>query len=228
MNKSIMKTVIQKSLICIAIASMLGACSTPTLVSSSWRKPNATANGFHNIFIAAITKETSTKQNLETGLQSLLQQKGLTVEKSIDVFPPTFSAPMNQQRDLVLSKIRGTSADGILTITILRKETESHYVQGSGGYWNPGLRYGYYNRFWSYYNNWYPQVYSPGYYDQTKVYYIETNLYNARNEELIWAAQTKTYDPTSIQSFLKGYVDAIYDRMVKDGLITTTVANRGM
>jgi hypothetical protein len=222
-----MKTIFKNSILCLAGTLMLAACSTPTMVSSSWRKPNATANGFHNIFIAGITKETSTKQSLETGLQTLLQQKGLTVEKSIDVFPATFSNPARQQKDLVLSKIQGTNADGILTVTILRKETESHYVQGSGGYWNPGLRYGYYNRFWSYYNNYYPMVYSPGYYDQTKVYYIETNLYDARNEELIWAAQTKTYDPTSIDSFLKGYVNAIYDRMVKDGLISASVADRG-
>jgi hypothetical protein len=220
-----MKNVIQKSILCMAIATMLGACSTPTMVSSSWRKPNATANGFHNIFIAALTKEVSTKESLENGLQGLLQQKGLTIEKSVDVFPPTFSTQNGQQRDLVMSRIQTTNADGILTIALLRKETESHYVPGSG-YWNPGLRYGYYNRFWSYYNNWYPMVYSPGYYDQTKIYYIETNLYNAKTEELIWTAQSRTYDPTNINSFLKGYVDAIYDRMVKDGLVTPAVAGR--
>lgn len=220
-----MKTIFQKTAICFAIAVTLGACSTPTMVSSSWRKPNATANDFHNIFIAALTKEVSTKESVESGLQSLLQQKGLTVEKSVDVFPTTFSSQQGPQRELVMSQIQKTNADGILTIALLRRETESHWVQGSG-YWNPGLRYGYYNRFWSYYNNWYPTLYSPGYYDQTKVYYIETNLYNAKTEELIWTAQTKTYDPTNTESFLKGYVNAIYDRMVKDGLVTAAVAGR--
>lgn len=218
-----MRTIIQKTMICLCVAVVLGGCSTPTMVSSSWRKPNATANGFHNIFIAALTKEVSTKQSIEAGLQSLLQQKGLTIEKSVDVFPTTFSSQQRPQRELVMSQIQRTNADGILTIALLRRETESHYVPGSG-FWNPGLRYGYYNRFWSYYNNWYPTVYSPGYYDQTKVYYLETNLYDARTEELIWTAQTRTYDPTSTESFLKGYVDAIYERMVKDGLITASVA----
>ena len=127
-----MKNIIQKSALCFALAVMLGACSTPTMVSSSWRKPSATANGFHNIFIAALTKQISTKESIENGLQSLLQQKGLTVEKSVDVFPPTFSTQNGQQRDLVMSKIQTTNADGILTVAILRKETESHYVPGSG------------------------------------------------------------------------------------------------
>lgn len=221
-----MKNIFKKSFLCITIAAMLGACSTPTMVSSSWRKPNATANNFHNIFIAALTKEVSTKQSVESGLETLLQQKGLTVEKSVDVFPPTFTTQTGQQRQMVMSQIQRTNADGILTVALLRRETESHYVPGGGGYWNPGLRYGYYNNFWSYYNNWYPQIYSPGYYDQTKVYYIETNLYNAKTEELIWTAQTRTYDPTSTESFLKGYVNAIYDRMVKDGLVTAAVAKQ--
>jgi hypothetical protein len=216
-----MKTILKKTAIYLTLAAALGACSTPTMVSSSWRKPNATADGYHNIFVAALTRQASTKEAIENGLQNLLQQKGLTVEKSADVFPPTFSNQTGQQHDMVLSKVQGTNADGILTVNILRRETETHYIPGSG-YWNPGVRWGYYNRFWSYYNNWYPTVYSPGYYDQTKVYYIETNLYNAKTEELIWTAQSRTYDPTNIDSFLKGYVNAIYDRMVKDGLITGT------
>jgi hypothetical protein len=218
-NENVMKTTFKKTAICFAIAAMLSACSTPTMVSSSWRKPHATANGYHNIFIAALTNQVSNKEAVENGLQNLLQQKGLTVEKSTDVFPPTFNSPNIPQHEMLLSKIRGTHADAILTVNLLRRETETHYVPGSG-YWNPGLRWGYYNRFWSYYNNWYPQLYSPGYYDQTRVYYIETNLYDARTEELIWTAQSRTYDPTNLDSFLKGYVAAIYDRMVKDGLLS--------
>lgn len=221
-----MKTLFKQSIICMALATILAACNTPTMVSSSWRKPQATADGFHNIFIAALTKDLDNKQAIESGLQTLLQQKGLTVEKSTDVFPPTFSNQNGQQRELVLSKIQSTNADGILTITLLRRETENHYVRTGGGYWNPGFRYGYYNSFWGYYNNFYPTVYAPGYYDQTHVYYLETNLYNAKTEELIWAAQSKTYDPSNTQSFLKGYINAIYDRMVKDGLITANAAKK--
>ncbi|WP_181276818.1 hypothetical protein [Arcticibacter pallidicorallinus] len=48
---------------------------------------------------------------------------------------------------------------------------------------------------------------------------METNLYNAKTEELIWAAQSETYDPSSITDFLKGYVKSNYERMQKDGLI---------
>jgi hypothetical protein len=217
-----MKTLIKNITGALAIGILLSACGTTTMVSSSWRKPNATANNFHNVFIAALSNDIPAKQAVENGLQKQLEQKGLTVEKSIDVFPPNFKQT-GQQKDLILGRINQTNADAILTIALKKEKDESRFVPTGGArYWNP-YRYGYYGNFWSYYNNWYPTFYSPGYYDQTKVYYLETNLYDARTQELIWAAQSKTYDPTSIDSFLKGYVSAIYDRMVKDGLITGNV-----
>ena len=209
------------AVILLMVPLLISSCGTSTMITSSWKKSDATANGYRNIFIAAITSNIPVKQKVEDGLQRILQQKGLTVEKSTDVFPPNFSTETGQKKDLAISRIRTTNADGILTIALLRRETESHYV---GGYWNPGLRYGYYNRFSDYYNNWYPSVYAPGYYVQDQVYYLETNLYNAKTEQLIWAAQSKTYDPGNIDSFLKGYVQTIYDQMAKDGLITSANA----
>jgi hypothetical protein len=58
------------------------------------------------------------------------------------------------------------------------------------------------------------------------VYYLETNLYDAKTEELIWAAQSETYDPSNINSFIKGYVKSTLERMQKDGLITDTIIER--
>ena len=215
-----------RSLSVIILITGFCACGTSTKVTGSWRKANATANGYKNIFVTAMSSNISAKQAVETGLQRQLEGKGLRVEKSMDIFPPNFSTQTGQKREYVVSKIQATGADGILTIALLKQETESRFVP-TGGYWNPGLRYGYYNRFWNYYSNWYPSLNAPGYYDNSKVYYLETNLYDARTEELIWAAQSETYDPSSIDSFLKGYIKSIYERMEKDGLISPQAGTGG-
>ncbi|MGY3214816.1 hypothetical protein [Mucilaginibacter sp. HD30] len=212
----------------IALAALLVGCGTTTQITSSWRKPNATADSYNHIFVAALSSNIAAKQAVEDGIQQQLQEKGIKVDKGLDAFPPDFNTNSAQRKDLVLSRIKSTGADGILTIALLKEDTETHYRAGSG-YWNPGLRYGYYNTFWNYYNNWYPSLYAPDYYDETKVYYLETNLYNAKTEQLIWTAQSKTYDPVSISSFLKGYLKTIREQMVKDGLIhpaSQTVAAR--
>lgn len=199
---------------------LINSCGSSTMITSTWHKPVTTANGYNNIFVAAITSNIPVKQQVEDGLQKILQQKGLIVEKSMEVFPPNFSVETGQKKNLAISQILATGANGILTVALLRKETESHYE--GGGAWNPGLRFGYYNRFSDYYNNWYPNVYASGYYDQDKVYYIETNFYNAQTEQLVWAAQSKTYNPADIQDFLKDYVPSIFNQMMKDGVLSPT------
>ncbi|RVU02480.1 hypothetical protein EOD41_00635 [Mucilaginibacter limnophilus] len=138
-------------------AILLYACGTTTKISGSWRKPNATANGYNNLFITAIP----VKQHVEDGLQPHLQENGLTISKSIEVFQLNFSAQTRQKKEYVASKIHTTGADCILTISLLKQQTQSRIVHAAE-YWNPGLRYGYYNSFWNCYSYWYPSLYSPG------------------------------------------------------------------
>ena len=204
----------------LILFTVLSSCGTATLITGSWRKPNATANNYKRIFISAITSNIAAKQGVENGLAERMQQLGLTAIKSIDAFPPNYSDQDRRNKSLVMEKIMSTNPDAILTITLINKEHETHYVRTGGAYFNPGFRYGYYNNFWNYYNNWYPYMYDPGYYVQDKVYYLETNLYDAKSEQLIWSAQSKTYNPSGIDSFLKGYVKSILKQMEKDGLIT--------
>ena len=207
-------------LMMMALFTLISSCGTSTMVTSSWRRPTATVDNFRTLFVTAMTSNIAAKQAVENGIQAQLEQKGMRVLKGIDVFPPNFTSQNAEQRDLVWNRIQATNADGILTIALLKKETETRYVPSAGGYWNPGLMYGYYNSFWNYYSRWYPHLYTPGYYDDTKVYYLETNLYDGKNEQLLWTAQSKTYEPSSIDSFLKGYIKTIYAQMQKDGLVT--------
>ena len=210
----------------LLLGTLASSCVTSTMITSSWRKPDATVNNFKTLFVTALTSNIAAKQAVENGLQTHLQERGLTVAKGIDVFPPNYASQNTEQRNMVWNKIRATDADGILTIALLKKETESRFVPTGGSYWNPGLRYGYYNSFWNYYNRWYPDLYAPGYYDNNQVYYLETNLYDGRNEQLLWTAQSKTYEGSSIESFLKGYIKTIYEQMQKDGLISGQSSSR--
>lgn len=66
---------------------------------------------------------------------------------------------------------------------------------------------------------WWPLYYQPGYYVTDKTYYLETNLYDASTEELIWSAQSATYNPASINDFLKSYQRALAKELKDDGLL---------
>ena len=135
----------------------------------------------------------------------------------METIPPKFIENENKKQE-ILNSIQANGSDGILTVTLLDKDTETRYVPGSGTY-APYPYYRYYGTFWGYYDYWYPRFYDQGYYTQEKVYYIETNLYNADTEELIWSTQSETYNPDELDDFSEEFAEQIIDELENDDII---------
>ena len=205
----------------LGAALLLSACGSSTSIVGSYKAPGVTQVAFKKLFVSTLTGNAAAKQSVENGISEFLNTRGIATVKSIDVFPPDFHSSGNDKdKEVVLKAIRDKNCDGILTIALVNKETETHYVPGTGVYPAPG--FGHYGTFGAYWAYGYNSFYQPGYYENTKVYYIETNLYDATSEKLVWSAQSKTYDPSSLDDFLKGYEKAMAEQVVKDGLVAPT------
>ena len=206
-----------KILFLVVIIFAVVSCGTTTNITGSWKKPGATATTFKSIFVSALTTDIPAKSAIENGLQNKLAPM-LKVYKSTEVFPPDFESANRSDQAALLDKIRSTNADAIMTVALVDKDKEQRYVPGTASY-NPMLRYGYYGRWSAYRGYWSPLYSTPGYYVTDKTYYLETNLYDTKTEELIWSAQSATYNPSDMNSFLKGYLNSIEKKMKDDGLI---------
>jgi len=204
-------------LVCLMAVYCL-ACSTTTEVTGSWKNPDVTLKPMNTVLVTALTGRNNARQTVETDLANALQKDGIKSVRSLDILPPSFTSSKEPDKEALLKKIKGSNVDAILTVALIDQTTESHYVPGSYGY-APMTRFGYYGRFWGYYTNWYPTLYSPGYYTEEKTYFLETNLYDAHTEELIWSAQSETYNPSSLDSFSKEFSATVLSEMKKDGLI---------
>ncbi|WP_443937401.1 hypothetical protein [Pedobacter sp. MW01-1-1] len=212
-----MKKIIHSSLVLLA-AALISACSTTTSITGSYKAPDVTTVKFKKVFVSALTSNASAKQTVETEIAKYLNSKGIATVKSIEVIAPEIKATSNNvDQASVLKKIRDNKCDGILTIALVNKETETRYVPGVNTY--PVGGFGYYGTFGGYWGYGYNNFYSPGYYENDKVYYLETNLYDATTEKLVWSAQSQTYNPSSLEDFLPGYQKAITERFIKDGLV---------
>ena len=201
-------------------ALFISACGSTTTITSSYKAPGVTTVAYKKIFISALVATVSVRQTIENGIAQFLATKGITSVKSTDIFPPDFHSSGNDKsKDSVLARIHATNCDGILTIALLNKETEMSYVQGTAYAGGP------YRTFGGYYGYGYGSFYSPGYYQEDKIYSIQTNLYDAKNENLIWSAQSKTVNPSSLDDFLQGYEKAIAEQVVKDGVMAPAAKN---
>lgn len=196
----------------------LTGCASSTQITGSWKSPDATSQTYNKIIVAALTDNVQTRQTIENSLQAQLQQQGINATKSIDVFPPALMREQGSDTDMLLSKIQGEGYDAIMTAAVIDKETETHYVPGNYAY-APVTRFGWYGSFAGYYSYLYPTLYQPGYYNKDKVYYLETNLYDAQSEKLLWSAQSKTYSPASLSKFADKFAQLTVNQMEQDNLI---------
>jgi hypothetical protein len=204
--------------IAIAFLVVLAACGPATQITASWKNPNEKPRRFNTIMVAALTSNLEARQTVENNLSQALNATGRKTLKSIESIPPGFLDDKDIDKEELLKKIRKAGADGILTVTLINKDTENRYVPESLGY-APVTRFGYYGRFSGYYTTWYPTVISPGYYEETQVYFIETNLYDAASEDLLWSAQSEIYNPSSLTGFSKDFAEVVVSKMKKDGVL---------
>jgi len=197
----------------------LSACSPSTRITGSWINPQSKGKPISgkSVFIASLSRSIEVRNTIENALADAAAQRNIPVIKSTAYFSPDFyqSTP---SREVLLSRISKTGAGTIMTVALIDKESDTRYVPGGAGY-APFPSYRWYGGFYSYYNYWRGAFYEPGYYLTDKTYFMETNVYDAASDELVWSAQSETVNPGSIERFAKEYPKILIERMISDGLL---------
>ncbi|RFS18894.1 hypothetical protein DVR12_26305 [Chitinophaga silvatica] len=213
-----MKAIINSALVGILLI-LFGACGTSVQMTGTWKAPEAPTSGFHNILVTAITSNLGAKQSVETQMVNDLRAHGIMAGRSVDIFPPKFNPLDDNDKAQAEQTMKAQGYDAVLTVSLLRKESELRYVPGTIGY-APYPAYGWYGGFWPYYGYMYGSVYSPGYYTTDKTYFLESNLYDLTNNgKLVWSGQSETYNPGSLESFSKAYAAKVSNALQQGGLL---------
>jgi hypothetical protein len=82
-----------------------------------------------------------------------------------------------------------------------------------------------YRTFGGYYSRGYalrPYFYEPGEFTTDRVVQIETNIYEAAGERLLWSASTTSTNPGNVPQLIKDAAAAIRAELVKEKLIPQT------
>jgi hypothetical protein len=201
---------------------MMAACAPSSKITSTWKSDKYAGKKYNSVFISVLSGNTIARSVIEKEFEQTFSSYNVSAAKSIDEFPPKFSHDSIPKEE-IMKKVKQKGSQSILTISILKKATESRYVSGV---YSPGMRWGYYNNFWGYYSYWYPYVYSPDYYVNEEVYYLETNLYDIGSEELMWSAQSQTYSMDHLKTFSKEFSKAVVSKLNEDGLLNAKVPEK--
>lgn len=198
----------------LVLASCAGQKSTGVWVNGD----KIQGKSFTRLFIVVMSADIEARSVVEADLAKAATARGLSAVQSIDVIPPSLKEPAAPTREAIAAQVRSNGCDGVLIASLLKKEEDIRYTPGTTAY-SVMPYYAWHGNLWGYYNHFYPRVYTPGYYEKDKVYFMQTNLYDVASEEIMWSVQSSIFNPTSLTRFSKSYTATLIKQLQKEGLL---------
>ncbi|HVM74695.1 MAG TPA: hypothetical protein VMT75_03565 [Candidatus Saccharimonadales bacterium] len=168
---------------------------------------------FKKMLVASIMENYLIRQEFEDEMKKQLAKYGVEGVPSYLVLPPKNEMMEGELKQ----RIKESSLDSVLVVRpkSVRKETEEVIT---GGVWVPPP--GYY-AFWPYWNMAYGDLYpTSSYTKENVVVRVEVNLYNTKDEKLVWSGETDTVYSKDFEKLGKSYAKTIVGQLKKDKVIS--------
>jgi len=192
----------------IPIALLLSACAS-TQLTSVWKDPSYQTRPA-KILVIGMARSPLNRRLFEDEFVRQLEAHGTSAIASYTVLTDA------QQGDqaVIARKVAELGADAVLITRLVSKKIVQVYVPGTPYYPPP-----YYDTWPNYYVYGYRYMYTPGYIANDEYAVIETNLYDAKTDRLIWAATSETGINDSNKNLIKSYIKVMVNNMIGLGLL---------
>ncbi|MCL6259852.1 hypothetical protein M3O96_12180 [Aquiflexum sp. TKW24L] len=211
-----------KKILFFAIFAFAAACSPATKITRSWTSPDKYGGGYSNLYVAAIIGDVTKRQTIEDDVRSKLSTLGIRSTTSSATIRPNFWMSTDLDKNAMMNIVNQNGQDGIMTMTLIDVQDEQRYIPGAmmmggpmmmGGGWGMGGNFG---------GHWgmnHGMMMTPGHIVNDRKYFIEINMYDVKSELLVWSAQSKTLNPTSMEKFSSEFAQVVLERMLEEGVI---------
>ncbi len=220
-----MKKIILSMITAVSLSILLSSCSTVTEINGTWKKPGASAQKYKKIVVLGVSKDVVKRSTLEKAVASNMKKYGLNAVSGTDLIPDTFldkdgDGQVDEGiKEEIVAKLKENGVDGAFVMALTGKKEEEYYVPGTYSYGPSYSPYSGYYGFNSYFYGAWNTVYSPGYYAKQTNIFFASNFYNVNTEQLVWSAQSETFDPQSLKTFAESYSKMVVDEFVASGVV---------
>ena len=194
----------------IAIVAGL-SCATKTELSGIWKSDSLAKLPMNQMLVIGIAENDIKRRGFEDGFVAALEEQGVDAVPSYRMLPD----PERLSKDSIQRAIRGRGFQGVVATRLVQIDEQEKYVPPqtyvTPSYHGRGL-YGYYGRS-------YDVVHQPGYTVNTTIVRLETHLYDASSAELVWAAHSNTFNPSSIDDGIQSVTKKLSKRLAADGFV---------
>jgi hypothetical protein len=204
-------TLLSKIILGLFVISLFSCTSTQII--SSWASPNPPAAQVMNkILVVCVMQDRAKRDKMEQTMADELNRSSVTAATAVSIFGPKGFRGLSEEE--VNQKLKNSGYSSVMIISLLDRNRQVQY--------NPGYSYvapyTAYNLYYRRYMFAYDYMYVPGYYSTSTRYVLQAELYTIDGDELVYSAQTKTYDPNDTedlgQSFAKAIVSELREKML--------------
>jgi hypothetical protein len=199
-----------------ALIAILTLAALPLLASTKivhrWVLTGIPMPKVQKMLIASILENYLIRQEFEDEMKKLLTKCGVEGVQSYMVLPPKNEMMEGELKQ----RIKESSLDSVLVVRPKAVRTETEEVVTGGIYVPPP---GYYT-FWPYWNMAYGDFYPTSSYTKENIIVrVEFNLYNTKDEKLIWSGESDTVYSKDFEKLGKEYARTIVNQLKKDKVI---------
>jgi hypothetical protein len=193
---------------------MVTSCATTatTELKKVWRDSDY-AGKIKKVLVIGVIERTAIKWFFEIEMAKQLKVRGIDAIAGNLVLPHDKEA----DKDLIVSRLKELDADGVLIARLVKRKTLEQYIPGDDYYGRP--YYAPHYRGWpSYYSRSYGTVHSSGYMTRNEVVIVETLLFDAGSEQLVWSALSNTFVEGDSEKLIRSFVQVMINDLFKQNL----------
>jgi len=186
-----------------------------TKIIHRWVLSSEPMHRLKNILVIGVLENYLIRQEFEDEMERLLAKSGVEGIKSHMVLPPRNELMEGELKE----RIKEGDFDGVLVIhpKSVRKEDEEVVTSVARSTYIPPPRY---QSFWPYWNMAWGQISGASSYVKENTYVsTEFNLYNTKDEKLLWSGETESVYTKDFGKLAKEYASALVKQLKKDNVI---------
>jgi hypothetical protein len=194
----------------VLLGLMLASCGGSTQLVETWAEPTYQPKPTPKVMVVGLGENERRVKGFEDIFSGYFTARKIEVVKGSDL------KAINVPDVEAFKKIVKESGSDLVVISkLVDVEHETVYHPGTTSY-VPVT--GYYGMGY-YYSSSYAMVNDPGYISTSKVYKVETNVYDVATEKLVWSGLSKTTDPADFEDGINSFASVVVGDLVQRKLV---------
>lgn len=194
----------------IGLLAMLTTACTTGRIASVWTSPESQPTRYHKLIVFGVTNSHKVRRAYEDNFVARLRAIGVKAEAGHDYVSDADLSLLVRMTEAVAK----SDADAIVITHLVTDEQapETNLLRLAKV---PA----YYLNLVPYFSQVYNDVCKPAYYADFNALRLETNLYDAKSERLLWSGRSELLSPSSEQMTISEVIEDSISQMSKDGYL---------